>query len=227
MLPSLFDIGALPYDLLTWQEPWRAHCREVARTWAPAGQACRVLDLGTGPAVSAVEAARERPGDRLVGLDISAPMLRRARRRLVREGKLADRVWLVRADGRELPFHSAMFDAVTGHSFLYLVPSRERALAEAARVLKPGGRVVFLEPRAAPGDGRWQKLRTDAANVLASAQESAHNGLAMALWRIVSAVRGRFSESELRGVLAGSGLHEVRVEPTLHGLGWLVTGSRL
>jgi demethylmenaquinone methyltransferase/2-methoxy-6-polyprenyl-1,4-benzoquinol methylase len=213
----LFDWGAIPYDLMTQAPPWRAHCREMARVWGEGRAACRVLDLGTGPAVSAIEAARERGADTVVGLDISAQMLRRARSRVrdaAADGAGA-RVSLLRADARTLPFPDASFDAVTGHSFLYLVPFRERALAESLRVLRPGGRCVFLEPRDGPGGSIWKAGAGDLRMTTA-----------MTLWRLVSASKGRFEEAPLRALLESSGFRDVRLTPTLAGLGWLAVASR-
>jgi demethylmenaquinone methyltransferase/2-methoxy-6-polyprenyl-1,4-benzoquinol methylase len=53
--------------------------------------------------------------------------------------------WLVQADAAALPFAAGAFDAATSHSFLYLVSDRAAVLAEVARVLRPGGRLVVLE----------------------------------------------------------------------------------
>ena len=47
---------------------------------------------------------------------------------------------------RPLPFTDSSLEAVVGHSFLYLVADRQATLAEAHRVLRPGGQIVLMEP---------------------------------------------------------------------------------
>ena len=97
----IFDWGAIPYDYMTRHPYWREHIRGLMEHF-PQGQGRTVLDLGCGPGVSALVFKREQPSDTVVGLDISAPMLERA--------KLHDpeRIcgW-VRGDGHGLPLPDA------------------------------------------------------------------------------------------------------------------------
>src|SRR5439155_1123135 len=53
-------------------------------------------------------------------------------------------------DAAALPVRTASLDAVTFHSVLYLLSDQSATLREAARVLRPGGRAVLLEPQAGP-----------------------------------------------------------------------------
>jgi SAM-dependent methyltransferase len=100
----------------------------------------RVLDLacGSGPI------AARHPGP-WVGMDISASELKRARAR-----PPARAAPLVLADGVALPFAPGSFDAVACSMALMLIQPVEAALAEIARVLVPGGRLVALLPSAGP-----------------------------------------------------------------------------
>lgn len=101
-----------------------------------------VLDVGcgTGNFTRAI-GRRLADGDGLVvGLDLSAPMLRHAE--VLRRGELLRTVRYVRADAHRLPFADAVFDAVHCAGSLQLMPEPQRALAEMVRVLKPGGRLV-------------------------------------------------------------------------------------
>jgi SAM-dependent methyltransferase len=97
----------------------------------------RVLDLGCGSAPM----APLRPGP-WVGIDLSAAELERARRRGA--GPLAV------ADATALPFVSGAFDAVVCSMGLMVIQPLDAALAEIARVLRPGGRVVALLPARKP-----------------------------------------------------------------------------
>jgi SAM-dependent methyltransferase len=105
----------------------------------------RGLDVGCGPAFLACELGREiGPDGRIVGLDESPEMLEAARARIAREG-LADRVEVQAGDAARLPFPAAAFDFVTVVQVYLYVPDVEGALAEAARVLRPGGRLAVVD----------------------------------------------------------------------------------
>ena len=141
----LFNFGAEIYSWFTNQGVWRASCASMHRH-LPAGEGLLVVDLGCGPGVSAIELARLRPDIHLVGLDVAWRMLNEAQRRLRQANVPPLRIRLVLGDVTQLPFPGDSIDALTGHSFLYLLPNREAALAESLRVLRPGGRLIVMEP---------------------------------------------------------------------------------
>ena len=209
----LLDRAAAIYDWLTAQEIWRRHIRERMAAALPPGSRA-ILDDGTGPAVSAVQLAAVHRDAHVVGLDISAGMIRRAAPNVAAAPDRA-RITLVQGDAMALPFPDASFDGVAGHSFLYLIPDRMKALAEAHRVLRPGGRLVLLEPRAG--------FHLPSPRFLA---QSLPFGCSMVLWRMVSRVEGRFSESSLAETLSKGGFRVVSIEPTLGGLGLVAIAER-
>lgn len=186
---------------------WRAHCRSLA-DHLPA-DARRVLDLGTGPGISAFEIAAGAPQTRVLGVDFAPRMLRRAARHRARDG--ASRASFAQADATRLPLRDGCMDAVTGHSFLYLVPQRAQALAEAARVLRPGGRAIFLEPRAeapaTPGARTWLR--------------EPHFAWIMTQWHCYGRWEGRFTAAGMSAALEGAGLRMLLCEPRLDGFGWI------
>jgi SAM-dependent methyltransferase len=102
-----------------------------------------VLDLGCGPGYLAAEIA-ERVGSSgsgsVLGVDPSRSMLAVAARR---DGAAA--VQLVVGDGLGLPVTAGTFDAVTATQVYEYVPDMPAALAEVARVLRPGGRLLILD----------------------------------------------------------------------------------
>lgn len=116
-------------------------------------EASRVLDLACGPGIYARPFARRLAGGRVVGLDLSGPMLAHARR-LRRDEGLAT-LDLVRGSALDLPFAAARFDVVNCCGALHLFPDVPRALAEVHRVLAPGGRFTTAVIRA--GDGAWDR----------------------------------------------------------------------
>jgi arsenite methyltransferase len=103
-----------------------------------------VLDLGSGPGLDALLAAR-RVGEagRVIGVDMTPSMIDRARGLAVRHGlKNVDF-----RDGRleKLPVDDASVDAVTSNCVINLVPDKAAVFAEIARVLRPGGRLVVSD----------------------------------------------------------------------------------
>ena len=115
----------------------------------------RVLDVGCGAARNAAPMAAE--GAMVVGTDVAWPMLEAARQRVKAAG-LTRRVALVRAPMDGLPLGDASVDLVVAHGIWNLARSTaefRRAIAEAARVARPGaGLFVFTFSRAtlAAGD---------------------------------------------------------------------------
>lgn len=206
MTLTIFDAGAEVYDWLTFQSTWRDHCASLADHFPPGTR--RVLDLGIGPGISGLALRDRLPGATIVGLDFSRRMLALARRRTA-----GARIPLVRGDAARLPFPDATFDAVTGHSLLYLLPDARAAVREIARVLRPGGRAVFLEPHA--GAPRTALLRL---------RGPVRFRLAMVLWRVYSLTRRRFTPETLAALLA-THLRAPETRPTLGGLGLVATAS--
>ena len=100
-----------------------------------------LLDIGTGTG-RILEVMAPRVGQAL-GLDLSREMLAVARVNLERAG--VDNCTIRQGDMYQLPLPGASFDAVVIHQVLHYADRPERALAEAARVLRPGGRLVVVD----------------------------------------------------------------------------------
>jgi demethylmenaquinone methyltransferase/2-methoxy-6-polyprenyl-1,4-benzoquinol methylase len=108
------------------------------------GRAARVLDLCTGTADLALATAQGHPDASVVGVDFSGAMLRLGQEK-VRAARLDRRIRLVRGDATRIPLNNACCDAGTIGFGIRNVAEPERALAELARVLKPGARLAILE----------------------------------------------------------------------------------
>lgn len=211
----LFNLGADLYGWFTAQAAWRASCARMA-AHLPA-DARRIADLGCGPGVSAIEIARLHPVGVVLGVDVAPRMLAQARRRLARARlPTPERVRWILGDVAGLPFASASLDALTGHSFLYLLPDRSAALAEMLRILRPGGRLVLMEPN---------RRAATVRGVLRVSRDPRHL-LAVSLWRPFSRVHGRFSAASLAATLAEAGFARCGVEETLGGLGLLARAEK-
>ncbi|NIR60920.1 MAG: methyltransferase domain-containing protein [Gammaproteobacteria bacterium] len=99
--------------------------------------------IGTGLDIPALP-----PQHEYVGLDLTPAMLQRARRRAARAGR---RLALQVGDVHALPYADACFDAVVMHLILAVAGAPERTLAEAARVLRPGRRMLVVDKFLRPG----------------------------------------------------------------------------
>ena len=101
---------------------------------AGVGAGRRVLDIATGPGYVAAAAARR--GAEVTGIDFAAAQIRLARRR-------HPGLRFEQADAQALPFAAGSFDAVVNAFGMCHMSEPARALAEAFRVLQPGGRLAF------------------------------------------------------------------------------------
>jgi len=142
---GVFDSVARRYDVMNdlmslgMHRAWKAYTVAVARV-RPGDV---VLDVagGTGDLARAF-AGRVGPRGLVVLSDINESMLQQGRDRLLDDGVI---VPALLCDGEKLPFADATFDLVSVAFGLRNMTHKENALAEMARVLKPGGRLLVLE----------------------------------------------------------------------------------
>src|SRR5918912_2022528 len=100
----------------------------------------RILEVGVGTGISLPDYARSH---RLVGVDLSEPMLRKAQERIANQA--LDHVEaLAVMDAQHLGFPDGGFDAVVAQYVITVVPEPEAALDEFARVVRPGGEIILV-----------------------------------------------------------------------------------
>jgi SAM-dependent methyltransferase len=120
-----------------------------------------VLDVGCGPASITGSLARAVGENGLVlGVDLSEAMLARAV-----HGEWGPQVGFLRADAQRLPLRDETVDAVVSIAVLQLIPDPAAALAEMARVLRPGGRLAVMVPTAARAARLWRAVPNGGAYV--------------------------------------------------------------
>lgn len=121
--------------------------RKRSLTRLPQQQGARVLLGGAG---TGLDFPFLPAGHAYTALDLTGAMLARSRER----AQHLDMAW-VQGDGMSLPFADEIFDCVVLHLIVAVVPQPQRCLAEAVRVLKPGGRILIFDKFLRRGERAW------------------------------------------------------------------------
>ena len=138
---------ALAYDAMDHSEVNRAFVGDFLAAGPVEGE---ILDLGTGTALIPIELCRRHEPVRVLAIDLSTSMLNLAKGNVEVAG-LTERIMLDRVDGKRLPYPDGRFAAVMSNSIIHHIPEPLSALAEAWRVLAPGG-LIFVRDLLRPAD---------------------------------------------------------------------------
>jgi demethylmenaquinone methyltransferase/2-methoxy-6-polyprenyl-1,4-benzoquinol methylase len=209
---AMFDRIARVYDLMNsvmtagLHHRWRERAADLAAL-EPGG---RALDVASGTGDLAIELARRvGPGGEIVGSDFSEAMLDRAREK-------SGAVRWEWANALELPYSDDSFDAATVGFGARNFSNLDRGLAEMARVVRPGGRVVVLEitvPQRPPLStffSIWFDRVVPALGRIAGDPD--------AYAYLPSSVKRFPAPAQLGGRLAGAGLTDIRWILTAGGI---------
>jgi SAM-dependent methyltransferase len=152
-----------------------------------------VLDLGSGGGIDVLLSARRvGPDGKAYGLDMTDEMLALARENQQKSG-LAN-VEFLKGEIEDIPLPDNSVDVIISNCVINLSADKDRVVAEAFRVLKPGGRFAVSDV-VARGDSVPDAIRQD-----------------MELW--VGCVAGAIEESRYRQLLTTAGFEAVSIEPT-------------
>jgi SAM-dependent methyltransferase len=187
----------------------------------------RALEIGAGTGYFTLNMLRAGLIGEATCSDISPGMLATLKANAKR---LDLRVKTKAADAEQLPFADASFDLVFGHAVLHHIPDLDRAFAEFARVLAPGGRIVFAGEPSRYGDriARAPKRAAGAVAPLWRRAIGARPAPAAEGGAPDAALEGfvdvhAFAPSELSGAARGAGFQDVRVrgeELLANWFGW-------
>jgi demethylmenaquinone methyltransferase/2-methoxy-6-polyprenyl-1,4-benzoquinol methylase len=150
MVDGVFDRVAGSYDLMNDLMSGGLHrlWKSELVTWlgppASIGRPYRVLDVAGGTGDIALRIAERSPAAEITVLDISPAMLAIGRKR-ADQRRYGTHIRFVEGNAETLPLPSGRFDAMTIAFGIRNVPRIDLALAEAFRVLAPGGRLLILE----------------------------------------------------------------------------------
>src|SRR5690242_4774186 len=151
-----------------------------------------VLDLGSGAGADVlISARRVGPSGRAIGLDMTDEMLELARANAAQTG--VDNVVFVKGYIEDIPLPDASVDVVISNCVINLAADKAKVLAEAARVLRPGGRFAVSDVVADPDMD--EATRCDMA---------AYTGC----------IAGALTEQDFRAALSAAGLTDVDIRET-------------
>ena len=151
-----------------------------------------VLDLGSGGGIDVLLSARRvGPTGKAYGLDMTDEMLDLARENQAKAG--VENVEFLKGEIEQIPLPTQSVDVIISNCVVNLSPEKDRVLAEAFRVLKPGGRLAI-------------------SDVVARGAIPADIKISMELW--AGCVAGALEESEYLSKLKQAGFHDITVEPT-------------
>lgn len=151
-----------------------------------------VLDLGSGGGIDVLLSARRvGPMGKVYGLDMTDEMLALARENQQKAG--VTNVEFLRGDIEEIPLPESSVDVIISNCVINLAPDKDRALSEAFRVLKPGGRLAV----------------SDIVIRGTMPEEVRHS---VELW--AGCVAGALEESDYLTKLQEAGFEQVSIEPT-------------
>jgi SAM-dependent methyltransferase len=151
-----------------------------------------VLDLGSGGGIDVLLSARRvGPSGKAYGLDMTDEMLALARENQRKAG--AQNVEFLKGEIENIPLPDNSVDVIISNCVINLSGDKDRVLAEAFRVLRPGGRFAV-------------------SDVVVRGEVPAAIRRSVELW--IGCVAGALEESEYRTKLSGAGFEQVEVEPT-------------
>ncbi len=219
---SMFGRIARWYDLLNHMLSlgqdiyWRHQLVRMARL--PRDSKGLVLDLAAGTLDVSLEFLRRHPGLRVLAMDFSEPMLRRGATKIPTADR--QRIALALADGRSLPLPDACVDCVSIAFGIRNILPRQQALAEAFRVLRPGGRFCILE--FGTGDKRiWKGVYNFYLSTLLPRIGNLVSGDASAYTYLAQTIKAFPPAEELGLELQRAGFGRVYYRPMLSGIVYL------
>ena len=167
------------------------------------GSVAQILDLGSGTAQIPIELARRASNAQITAIDAAESMLRFVRQH-VTAANLGERIDLLMADAKRLPFESGSFSAVISNSIVHHIAEPRVVLEETVRVCVRGGLLFHRDLMRPENDARLEHT------------VKTYAGTATAYQRLLfsNSLRAALTVDEMRGLIADLGFSRDTVIPT-------------
>lgn len=227
MVRGVFDSVARRYDLMNDLLSGGVHrlWKDAMMDWLAPRPGQRLLDVAGGTGDIAFRFLRRAPSAEAVVLDMTEAMLVEGQHRAEAE-KLADRLSWVVGDAMALPFADGGFDVYTISFGIRNVTRIEVALAEAFRVLKPGGRLMVLEFSQLPNPALQWAYDRYSFNVI-PAMGKAVTGDRDSYQYLVESIRRFPDQDSFAAMIRAAGFEQVKYRNLTMGVAALHSGWKL
>ena len=228
LVHGVFSSVAARYDVMNDAMSLGIHriWKDAMMDWLAPRPDTRLLDVAGGTGDIAFRYLRRAgPTARATVLDMTEAMLAEGRRR-AEAARLADRLDWVAGDAMALPFEDASFDTYTISFGIRNVTRPEDALAEAWRVLRPGGRLMVLEFSQLPNEGlQWLYDRYSFTVIPAMGQVV--TGDRDSYRYLVESIRRFPAQEPFAGMIRAAGFEQVKYRNLSMGIACLHSGWKL
>ncbi len=227
LVHGVFSSVASRYDLMNDVMSAGIHrlWKDAMMDWLAPRAGQRLLDVAGGTGDIAFRFLRRAPGASAVVLDLTEPMLDEGRKRAEAQ-QLTDRLDWIAGDAMALPFGPAEFDVYTISFGIRNVTRIGDALAEAHRVLKPGGRIMVLEFSQLPNPGMQWAYDRYSYNVI-PAMGQAIAGDRDSYQYLVESIRRFPDQDSFAGMITDAGFGQVKYRNLSFGIAALHSGWKI
>jgi demethylmenaquinone methyltransferase/2-methoxy-6-polyprenyl-1,4-benzoquinol methylase len=184
----------------------------------------RLLDIATGTADLAMEAALAYPQIDVIALDFVKEMIVRGQRKIEKQG-LSKRILLLQADALALPVDDDAFDVASIAFGIRNIPERLKTLKEMVRVVAPGGQVMVLEMHL-PGNKYVRKVYRPYLNHLLPRIAGYFTKNQAAYSYLSDSITNFPRPAAFAGIMGEAGLHKIEQYPLTLGTTYLHIGYK-
>ncbi|MFN6978714.1 MAG: bifunctional demethylmenaquinone methyltransferase/2-methoxy-6-polyprenyl-1,4-benzoquinol methylase UbiE [Gemmobacter sp.] len=227
LVHGVFSRVASRYDIMNDLMSAGIHrvWKDAMMDWLAPHPGQRLLDVAGGTGDIAFRFLRRAPGATAVVCDMTAAMLDEGRKRAEAEALGSALDWVV-GDAMALPFPDAAFDVYTISFGIRNVTRPAAALAEAFRVLRPGGRLMVLEFSRIPNEALQWAYDRYSYNVI-PAMGQAVAGDRDSYQYLVESIRRFPDQDAFAAMIAGAGFDHVKYRNLSFGIAALHSGWKL
>jgi demethylmenaquinone methyltransferase/2-methoxy-6-polyprenyl-1,4-benzoquinol methylase len=227
LVHGVFSSVASRYDLMNDLMSAGIHriWKDAMMDWLAPRPGQRLLDVAGGTGDVAFRFLRRAAGASAVVCDMTASMLEEGKKR-AEAGHLADRLDWVVGDAMALPFADRSFDVYTISFGIRNVTRIPDALAEAYRVLRPGGRLMVLEFSRIPNDLLQRAYDAYSFNVI-PAMGQAVTGDRESYQYLVESIRRFPDQDSFAAMIAQAGFGQVKYRNLTLGIAALHSGWKI